>query len=191
LVLPDAMDILTIVLIGTGLAMDCFAVALARGSRPGVDKVRLALVFAVLFGLFQAGMTVLGWGAGSLFMDIIAPYDHWVAFIILSGIGLKMIVEGLTTEPAERPEPTRAQQVLSLLLLSVATSLDALAIGLGFAFLGTGIVIPAVVIGLIAAFFSVAGVFLGTKLEAILGNRIEILGGIILVGIGIKILGNL
>lgn len=191
MVLPDAMDILTIVLIGTGLAMDCFAVALARGSRPGVDKVRLALVFAVLFGLFQAGMTVLGWGAGSLFMDIIAPYDHWVAFIILSGIGLKMIVEGLTTEPAERPEPTRAQQVLSLLLLSVATSLDALAIGLGFAFLGTGIVIPAVVIGLIAAFFSVAGVFLGTKLEAILGNRIEILGGIILVGIGIKILGNL
>ena len=191
MVLPDAMDILTIVLIGTGLAMDCFAVALARGSRPGVDKVRLALVFAVLFGLFQAGMTVLGWGAGSLFMDIIAPYDHWVAFIILSGIGLKMIVEGLTTEPAERPEPTRARQVLSLLLLSVATSLDALAIGLGFAFLGTGIVIPAVVIGLIAAFFSVAGVFLGTKLEAILGNRIEILGGIILVGIGIKILGNL
>ena len=93
------MDFLTIVLIGIGLAMDCFAVALARGSKPGVDKIRLALVFAVVFGLFQAGMTLLGWGAGTLFMGIIAPYDHWVAFIILSAIGLKMIIEGMKDEP--------------------------------------------------------------------------------------------
>jgi manganese efflux pump family protein len=182
------MDILTILLIGIGLAMDCFAVALARGAKPGVDKIRLALEFALVFGLFQSGMTLLGWGAGSLFMGVIAPFDHWVAFVILSVIGMKMIVEGLKNEPAEIQEASNTRYVVAILLLAIATSMDALAIGLGFAFLNTDIVIPSLIIGLIAAIFAIAGVFLGTKLEEILGNKIEILGGIILIGIGVKIL---
>lgn len=182
------MDILIIVLIGISLAMDCFAVALARGAQPGIDKNRLALVFAIVFGLFQTGMTVIGWAGGSLFMGIIAPWDHWVAFIILSVIGLKMVIEGFRDEPAEIQESTIFPQVTTILLLAVATSLDALAVGLSFAFLNTDILIPSLVIGVIAAIFAIAGVFLGTKLEKILGNKIEILGGIILIAIGVKIL---
>ncbi len=181
------MDILTIVIIGIGLAMDCFAVALARGAKPGIDKVRLALLFALIFGLFQAGMTVLGWAAGSLFIGIIAPYDHWIAFIILSIIGLKMIYEGLKEEPAGEPDAASFPGIPSVLLLAVATSIDALAIGLGFAFLDIQIAIPSLIIGLIAGVFAIAGVMLGTRLEKILGNKMEILGGIILIGIGIKI----
>jgi manganese efflux pump family protein len=184
------MDSLTIVIIGIGLAMDCFAVALARGSQPGVNKIRLALVFALVFGLFQATMTVIGWAAGSLFIGVIAPYDHWIAFIILAGVGLKMIVEGCRDDPEEYTQSTNFQQVTTILLLSVATSLDALAVGLGFAVLNIEIIIPSLIIGLIAGLFAIAGVFLGTRLEKILGNKIEILGGIILVGIGVKILAE-
>ena len=155
------MDILTIVIIGIGLAMDCFAVSLARGAQPGIDKIRLALVFAFVFGLFQTGMTVIGWAAGSLFIDVIAPYDHWVAFIILSVIGLKMIIEGFKDEKTEVTKSTNFQHITSILLLAVATSMDALAIGLGFAFLNIDIIIPSLIIGLIAAIFAIAGVFLG------------------------------
>lgn len=182
------MDILIIVLIGIGLAMDCFAVALARGAQPGIDKTRLALVFAFVFGLFQTGMTVIGWAGGSLFMGIIAPWDHWIAFIILFVIGLKMIIEGFKAETADIEESTTFPAITTILLLAVATSMDALAVGLGFALLNIDIIVPGIIIGLIAAFFAIAGVFLGTKLETILGNKIEILGGIILVGIGFKIL---
>ena len=181
------MDILTIVIIGIGLAMDCFAVALARGAKPGIDKVRLALMFALIFGLFQAGMTILGWAAGSLFIDIIAPYDHWVAFIILSVIGVKMVYEGLKEEHATESDAASFPGITSVLLLAVATSIDALAIGLGFAFLDIQIAIPSLIIGLISAIFAIAGVMMGTRLEKILGNKMEILGGIILIGIGIKI----
>ena len=184
------MDLLTIVLIGIGLAMDCFAVALARGSQPGIDRARLALVFAAVFGLFQAGMTVLGWGAGSLFMAAIAPYARWAAFVILSAIGLKMVAGGLKTAEPGGPGQACTLPACEILLLAVATSLDALAAGLGFAFLDTGIVLPAITIGVIAAVFAVAGVFLGTKLETILGNRIEIPGGLILIAIGIRILAG-
>ena len=182
------MDFFTVVIIGIGLAMDCFAVALARGSQPGIDKARLALLFAIVFGLFQAGMTLIGWAAGSLFIDVIAPYDHWIAFIILLIIGVKMIVEGFKDKQEEENRPTNFRQITWVLLLAVATSLDALAIGLGFAFLNTDIIVPSLVIGLIAGLFAIAGVFLGTRLEKILGNKIEVLGGIILVGIGIKVL---
>jgi len=135
-------------------------------------------------------MPVIGSATGSLFIDIITPYDHWVAFIILVVIGLKMIIEGFKDETTEIKKSTNFQHVTSILLLAVATSMDALAIGLGFAFLNIDIIIPSLIIGLIAAIFAIAGVFLGTKLEKILGNKIEILGGIILIGIGIKILSE-
>ena len=147
-------------------------------------------MFAFVFGLFQTGMPVIGSATGSLFIDIIAPYDHWVAFIILLVTWLKMIIEGFKDETTEIQKSTNFHQILSILLLAVATSMDALAIGLSFAFLNTDIVIPSLIIGLIAAFFAIVGVFLSTKLEKILGNKIEILGGIILVGIGIKILAE-
>jgi manganese efflux pump family protein len=184
------MDILTPVLIGIALAMDCFAVALARGAAPAVDKNKLAIIFAISFGVFQTGMTILGWAAGSLFIDIIAPYDHWVAFIILAGIGTKMIIEGAKGEgnSEHNGAPLNSHHITALLLLSIATSIDALAIGLGFAFMNVPILVPSLIIGVIAAMLSVAGVYLGTKLERLLGKKIEILGGLILIGIGMKIL---
>jgi len=128
--------------------MDCFAVAIARRAQPGIDKIRLALVFAFVFGLFQTGMTVIGWAGGSLFMGIIAPWDHWVAFIILSVIGMKMITEGFRVETADIVEPVTFPRITTILLLAVAMSLDALAIGLSFALLNIDIIIPGIIIGL-------------------------------------------
>lgn len=184
------MDILVVVLIGIGLAMDCFAVALAWGAQPGIDKIRLGVVFACVFGIFQTGMTLIGWAGGSLFMGIISPWDHWVAFLILLVIGLKMIIEGFREETEDIGEPAMFPPVATILLLAVATSMDALAVGLGFALLNIDIIVPGLLIGLISAVFALAGGFLGANLEKILGNRIEILGGLILVGIGIKILAE-
>jgi len=184
------MDILTLVLIGTGLAMDCFAVALARGAQKGINKTRLALKFALAFGVFQAGMTMLGWVAGSFFTGLIAPFDHWIAFIVLAVIGLKMIIDGYKNEPTKVDDSSNFQHATSILLLALATSIDALAVGLGFAFLNIEVLVPGLIIGFIAALFAIAGVFLGTRLEKIFGNKIEIIGGIILIGIGIKILSK-
>ena len=182
------MDLLVVVLIGIGLAMDCFAVALAWGAQPKIDKLRIAFVFALVFGIFQTGMTLIGWAGGSLFMGIISPWDHWVAFLILSVIGLKMIREGFGDETEDVEESATFPTVATILLLAVATSMDALAVGLGFALLNIDILVPSLIIGLISALFALAGGFLGTRLEKILGSRIEILGGLILIGIGIKIL---
>lgn len=182
------MDIFVVLLIGIGLAMDCFAVALAWGAQPGIDKLRLAFVFAIVFGIFQTGMTLIGWAGGSLFMGIISPWDHWIAFLILVAIGLKMILDGFRDETEEIGESAAFPPIATILLLAVATSMDALAVGLGFALLNVDILVPSLIIGMIAAGFALAGGFLGTSLEKILGNKIEILGGLILVGIGIKIL---
>jgi putative Mn2+ efflux pump MntP len=186
------MDIFTILLIGIVLAMDCFAVSLARGAviSPG-NLARTALFYAFVFGAFQAGMAILGWSGGSFFIEFITGVDHWVAFAILAIIGIKMMYEGL--KPGEREEKlkekdTEQQGIMLVLLLAVATSMDALAVGLGFAFLNINIVVPAAIIGFVTATFSVAGVYLGSRIESIYGEKIEVLGGIILILIGIKIL---
>ncbi len=181
------MSTLTLIGIAVGLAMDAFAVAIGAGLTLKRVSARQTFRLAWHFGLFQALMPVVGWLAGLTVAEWIAPIDHWIAFGLLAIIGGKMIYEALKPEAAEaeRPDPTKGW---SLILLSIATSIDALAVGLSLALLGVDIWWPALVIGLVAGAFTTVGLQLGQRFGALLGRRMEVVGGVILIGIGVKIL---
>lgn len=180
------MDLVTPVIIGIALSMDCFAVSLAIGTSTKTKLLNAALIIALCFGVFQAGMTLAGWAAGTGFTGLITGFDHWLAFLLLAIIGAKMIHEGL--EEPEEEETIRVLQFVPVLVLSLATSIDALAVGVSFAFLQMEILVPALIIGIVAFIISFVGVMSGMKLKSILGKRIEILGGLILIIIGLNIL---
>jgi putative Mn2+ efflux pump MntP len=180
------MDLLVPVLIGIGLSMDCFAVSLAIGTTTRVKLLNAAVIIALCFGLFQSGMTLLGWAAGIHLAELIAEYDHWVAFLLLAAIGIRMVVGGFKNEEDERP--LNGMGVAPLIVLSVATSIDALAAGLSFGFLQVNIIMPALIIGTVAFVFSFAGVMTGTQLASVLGKKVEVIGGLILILIGLKIM---
>ena len=138
------------------------------------------------FGLFQALMPVIGWLAGQTVIQWVSAWDHWIAFGLLALIGGRMIREALSDEPPpEDRDPTRG---LSLVLLSIATSIDALVVGFSLSVIGVSIWLPALVIGLVAGALTVAGLLLGDRIGGRWGNRVEILGGLILIGIGLRIL---
>lgn len=181
------MELLTLIGIAVGLAMDAFAVSIAVGLTLRQVSLRQTFRLSYHFGLFQALMPILGWLAGRSIEPWIAPFDHWVAFGLLAAIGGKMIYEALTGDAGERAarDPTRGA---SLVVLSVATSIDALAVGLSLAVLGVDIWYPALVIGLVALTFTAAGLHLGKRFGALLGRRMEIVGGVILVAIGLRVL---
>ena len=180
------MDILSICLIALGLAMDAFAVSIARGFTINTSRVKNAFIIALSFGLFQAIMPVIGWASGSLIKDIIACIDHWIAFALLSFIGIKMIYESFNIK--KKDKRIDALNLRILLILSIATSIDALAVGVTLSFLDITIIMPALIIGIITFSLSFLGVFIGNKFGHFFENKIEALGGIILIGIGIKIL---
>ena len=180
------MGWITLIGIAVALAMDAFAVAIAAGLqlRPltGGHVFRLSLSF----GLFQAGMPILGWLAGTTVQRYIAVYDHWIALALLGFIGGKMILEALRGGEAERAsaDPTRGW---TLIALSVATSIDALAVGLSLAMLRVSIWIPAVVIGVVCAAFTVTGMLIGWRVGKAWSRRVELIGGLVLIAIGVKI----
>jgi manganese efflux pump family protein len=179
--------LITAVFIGIGLAMDCFAVSLAIGAGHHAARIKTALLIAGFFGFFQFGMALAGWVLGAGFADLIAAYDHWIAFLLLALIGGKMVWESITG--AEEEAAARAAlTIASITLLAVATSIDSLAVGISFAFLGYLPLAPAVIIGAISWLFAFAGVLSGRSLERFLGRRVEVLGGAILILFGIRIL---
>ena len=181
-----SVDTLTILGIAVGLAMDALAVALAAGLALGEVSPRQTFRLAFHFGLFQFLMPVIGWMAGLTIESWIAGYDHWLAFGLLGAIGGKMIYEALTAEEtAGRSDPTRG---LSLVVLSVATSVDALAVGISLGVLHVRIWYPAVVIGIVACALTAAGMHVGRRFGSAFGRRMEVLGGLVLIGIGLKIL---
>jgi putative Mn2+ efflux pump MntP len=182
------MDLLTPAVIGIGLSMDCFAVSLAIGTTTKTRLIYAAVIIAIFFGAFQAGMTVVGWLAGSSVIGLISSYDHWIAFILLAIVGGKMIWEGV--HGGEEEAHIEVVRLVPVIVLSLATSIDALAVGVSFGVLQTAILIPAIIIGLVCFVISFAGVMLGERLEDILGNKMEILGGLILILIGINILAG-
>jgi len=181
------MDWITLFGIAVALAMDAFAVALGTGMTLKRLTGRHLFRLGFHFGLFQALMPVIGWLAGLTVQRWIAAYDHWIAFGLLGFVGGKMIYEALRDEGEEGSlsDPTRG---LSLVLLSVATSIDALAVGLSLAMLGVDIWLPALIIGLVAGAFTVAGMLLGRRVGAAWGPRVEVFGGLVLFAIGLKIL---
>lgn len=180
------MDAATTILLSLGLAADAFAVAVSSGLAIKHMKVNKALKIALFFGVFQALMPVLGWLIGLSFSFLITPIDHWIAFGLLSFIGGRMIYESLQSEECEKK--FNPLDTGTLITLSVATSIDALAVGLGFAVLKDSIALAVTAIGFITFFLAFAGVFIGHKCGNLFANKIEILGGAILIFIGSRIL---
>ncbi len=181
------MSTVTLLGIAVGLAMDAFAVSIGIGLGSWRVTTRTTLRLSWHFGLFQFFMPILGWLAGLSVEDWISGVDHWIAFGLLAAIGGKMVYDALWGDDERRAakDPTRGA---SLVVLSVATSIDALAVGLSLALLGATIWYPAFVIGIVAFAFTAAGLHLGRRFGALFGKRMEVIGGLILIGIGLKIL---
>jgi putative Mn2+ efflux pump MntP len=180
------MSFLTILVIAVGLAMDAFAVSIASGTAYRQLKVRHALRIALFFGGFQALMPLIGALAGLSVKNYIAEYDHWIAFVILAAVGGKMIYESFKITQAEKSNnPT---DILVLLALSVATSIDALAIGVTLSLVAASIITAVLVIGLVTFALSYAGVMIGKKFGHIFESKIEAVGGLVLIILGVKIL---
>lgn len=180
------MDIIAVLFIAFGLAMDAFAVSVTSGVTTKGLRVNGALKIAVFFGLFQAFMPLIGWLAGTGLSFAISGFDHWVAFGLLLFIGCKMIYESFKLDSAEKGRNVLDFHVL--LVLAVATSIDALAVGMSFGFLDVAITLPVVVIGVVTFVLSLVGVCFGKWFGHLFENRIEIVGGLVLIGIGVKIL---
>jgi len=180
------VSFISILIIAIGLGMDAFSVAISIGAVSRKVSLAPVLRLSASFGLFQFFMPLAGWLGGMTIADHIADFDHWIAFTLLLYVGGKMIHESFQGEEKVHPnDPTKG---LTLLMLSVATSIDALAVGLSLAFLKTPILYPSIIIGVVAFIMTAMGMLFGEKLGKICGKRVEIVGGIILIGIGVKIL---
>jgi len=180
------MDLISIVLIAIGLSMDAFAVALSCGVNKASIRFSQALKIGLAFGGFQALMPLLGWLAGLQLRDAIRAFDHWIAFGLLIAIGGKMIYEAREENPSKKKIDILNPKIL--LMLSIATSIDALVVGLSFAFLDAPILLSALLIGCVTFFISMIGVKMGLQFGCRLGKKMEIVGGLALVLIGAKIL---
>ena len=180
------MDWISILGIALALAMDAFAVALATGAVLNPVTGRHLFRLGFHFGLFQALMPIAGWLLGLTVQKWITAYDHWIAFGLLAYVGGRMIVEAFEEDDDTSPsDPTKG---LTMVMLSVATSIDAFAVGLSLAMLGVSVWIPSVVIGLVAGVLTVTGMILGRRLGDNWGKRVEVCGGVVLCLIGLKIL---
>jgi putative Mn2+ efflux pump MntP len=164
-------------------------VAIATGIALGIVSGRQTFRLAFHFGLFQFLMPVIGYLAGMSVVGYIKGYDRWLAFVLLGYIGGKMVCEGIRGEREEGNDGKDPTRGMSLVVLSVATSIDALAVGISLGVLhNEGIVYPGIVIGIVACTFTAAGLHLGKRLGAAFGKRMEVVGGLVLVAIGVKIL---
>jgi putative Mn2+ efflux pump MntP len=170
--------------IAVGLAMDAFSVSLAGGAALKKDIVKTAVLTGLMFGFFQFAMPVIGWLVGAPISSIINPYGYWIVVALFFFIGGKMIYDAVKGE--EEGVSLIGFKVLTL--LAIATSIDALAVGISYGLIGEAIIIPSIIIGVVAFAFSFAGVLAGHKLSDVLGSKMEIFGGIVLVLIGLKFL---
>ena len=179
-------ELITIIVIAIGLAMDAFAVSIVSGSAYRQLHMKHALRIALFFGGFQAVMPLIGSLAGLTLKDHIAEYDHWIAFGLLTGVGGKMIYESFNIKKAEKKfDPT---SLVTLVALAVATSIDALAVGITLSLITKSIILAVTIIGVVTFILSYIGVAIGKRFGHFFESKIEILGGIILIAIALKIL---
>jgi putative Mn2+ efflux pump MntP len=179
------MDLITNILIAVGLAMDAFAVSIAIGLNLNENRMKNAIKIGLFFGFFQFIMPIIGWVLGTNFSSLISGFDHYIAFILLAFIGIKMIIEGFNGDESCIILP----DFKKLIILSIATSIDALAVGLSYAFLNVSIVTPSIIIGVITFILSFIGANMGCSIgKKCKSKMIDIIGGTILIGIGLKIL---
>ena len=180
------MGFLEILIIGVGLSMDAFAVSICKGLSTRTLKLKHALICGGYFGFFQGFMPFLGYVLGIQFKDKIESIDHWIAFILLGLIGINMIREG--NEEVEKESEVSSISYRNIFLLAIATSIDALAVGVSFAFLNVNILYAVIIIAVTTFVLSFFSVLLGKTLGSMFQKYAELLGGIILILLGIKIL---
>lgn len=179
------MSLASIFLIALSMAMDAFAVSLGSGVKIGPGP-RPVFRIAFHFGLFQAILPIIGWLFGNTIEPYVRGYDHWVAFGLLAFVGVRMIRSGLSKGQEENPkDPSRGW---TMVMLSVAVSIDALAVGLSLGLLGVNIWTPALIIGLVTMALSLLGLRVGNEVGKRYGKPVEVLGGLVLIGIGVRIL---
>jgi putative Mn2+ efflux pump MntP len=176
------MNFIIIFFIAVGLAMDACVISISKGM---VHKtsVKQALIIAMLFGIFQGGMTIIGWLLGIPIQNVVSKFAPWIAFILISIIGIKMIYESFHDD-----KPNSDFSLKELTVLAVATSIDAFVVGISFAITKTLVLNPAIIIGIVTFILSFIGAYLGRRLGHLFGREIEILGGALLIGIGIFVL---
>lgn len=179
------MGLVELIILSVGLAMDAFAVSICKGLAMKKMKWKNAIIIGLYFGIFQAIMPLIGYLLGVKFQSAITSIDHWIAFVLLVGIGANMIREAMSKEKEEANDSIK---VKDMLILAIATSIDALAIGITFAFLEVNITLAVSLIGIITFIISVIGVKIGNIFGDKYEKKAELAGGIILIGLGIKIL---
>ncbi len=179
------MDIISIILIALGLAMDAFAVSISAGITIREKHLRHAFRIALYFGFFQAIMPLAGWLLGSSFASVINSFQHWLAFIILAFIGIKMITDSRSSCEAIPKDFTCHK---TLFALAIATSIDAFSVGLSFSLMNINIILPVIIIGIVTFLTSIIGVYAGKLSGCLLRSYAEIFGGSILIIIAFKIL---
>jgi len=180
------MEIITIIFLAIALSADAFAVSMCFGtSASSDDKTKIALKAGIFFGLFQAIMPLIGWLAGYFAKSYIENYDHWLAFGLLFIIGFRMIYEATKKNVCKTFD---TGSIWIMISLSVATSIDALAVGLSIAFIKMPVLLSVLIIGFTTFILSFVGVLLGNKFYKLLGKKAELAGGIVLISIGIKII---
>jgi putative Mn2+ efflux pump MntP len=176
---------LIILPLAISLGIDAFSVAMSAGVFPTDDERRRAFRLVFHFGLFQGGMTLLGWLGGRTMASLIADFDHWIALALLSYVGGHMMLSAWRGDQEGcRQDPSRG---VMLVLMSVGTSIDALAVGLSLALAGSPVLWPSLVIGLVAAVMTYAGLNLGHKLGLMFGRPVEFMGGVVLIAIGVQV----
>ncbi|WDZ96658.1 manganese efflux pump MntP [Herbaspirillum sp. WKF16] len=182
------MNFPALVLLAFAMSTDAFAAAIGKGAAMHKPRFLQALRIGLLFGVIEAITPLIGWFAGSVATKWVAQWDHWIAFVLLLVLGARMIREGLGGADEEAaPEPQK-QSVLMLALTAVATSIDAMAVGVGLAFVDVSILEASLLIGLATTLMVTIGVLVGRMLGGIVGKRAEIIGGVVLIGVGAAIL---
>jgi manganese efflux pump family protein len=182
------VTILATIILAFGMSMDSFAAALSKGACLKHPTLKEAVRIGIIFGAIEFVTPILGWALGYVASSYVMAWDHWIIFGLLSLLGGRMIIAGLNSDNSEDCSPPERHGVMVLVLTAIATSLDALAVGVGLAFLQVNILTTSLMIGLMTAVMATAGVILGRFIGPILGRWSEILGGLVLIGIGTTIL---
>ena len=181
------MDLVYVFLIALGLAMDAFAVSIANGMAMKKLKVRNMLKFGLYFGVAQGLMPVIGYFLAKQFLGSMAKYSGWIGFVLLFLIGIKMIIESVRDNEDTSHEETDISG-MKMLILAIATSIDAMAVGVSFALMGNSLIQPAIIIAVVTFAVSAIGVFIGNKIGSLLKKGAGIFGGWVLILMGVKIL---
>ncbi|PKH26908.1 hypothetical protein CIG19_03710 [Enterobacterales bacterium CwR94] len=182
------MNLSATLILAFGMSMDAFAVSIGKGAALHKPRWREALRTGLIFGVIEAITPLIGWGIGSLASKYVMQWDHWIAFALLAFLGGRMILEGCRS--GENDAPIERHGFWLLVITAIATSLDAMAVGVGLAFLQVNILHTALLIGLATFMMTTLGIMLGRYIGPLLGKRAEILGGVVLIGIGISIVIN-